>query len=275
MALNEIIDFSGPVVGAFIYLTFLFIALNFQFYITYKLKISGTKTKTFRNFRIIYFGITIALVAYAVADLVSILTSSTYKINYTYFGISLAYTFVIAGLNLFLLGTINFRQKVRKIVKTLAIIEIVLMIALIGTIVPSMFLEEFDLIAELAIAVLGSIVIITLIVTVITLYVESVQTVNKMIKLRLRMAAIGTLGILFDGLANVLYIAFPGVGTQLYINFIVPCLAILFFSMMLIGYYFTLFPPVWLQRITDVLPPSFADLMKKQSKLKELTVVSK
>jgi hypothetical protein len=284
MAISDIIDFSGPYLGAFLYLIFLFIALNFQFYITYKLKVAGTKSKSIQNYRIIYLGVTIALAAYAIADMVGVLTEASYKINYTYFGIALSYTIVISGLNLFLLKTMNFRKLVRKIVKTLAIIETVLMITLVLLIIPSMFnepiiktmtIDQFKLIADLAIAVLGSVVIVTLIATVVSLFIESAKTVNKMIKLRLNMAAIGTLGFLLDGLANVLYIAVPGLDIPLYVNFIVPSLAAIFFTMMLVGFYFSLFPPIWLQRITNVLPPSFTDLMKKRSILKDSVVVSK
>lgn len=275
MTLIEILDLHGPILGAFIYLFLLFIALNFQFYITYKLKISGTQTKAVQNFRIIYFGVTIALLAYALADNVSVFTDGAYKINYTYFGIALAYTLVILGLNSFLLKTINFRKGVRKIVKTLAIIESILMVILVVALLPAMFIDSLNLMAELAISVIGLIMILTLVFTVATLIVESVQAVNKMIKLRLSMAAIGTLGILLDGLANVLYIAVPSLGTNLYVSGIVPILATLFFSMMLFGYYFSLFPPVWLQRVTNVLPPSFADLMKKRTVLKDTIVVAK
>jgi hypothetical protein len=275
MTLIDILDLHGPILGAFIYLFLLFIALNFQFYITYKLKISGTQTRAVKNFRIIYFGVTIALLAYALADNVSVFTDGVYKINYTFFGIALAYTLVILGLNSFLLKTINFRKGVRKIVKTLAIIESILMVSLVIALLPAMFIDSLNLMAELAISVIGLIMILTLVFTVATLIVESIQAVNKMIKLRLSMAAIGTLGILLDGLANVLYIAVPSLGTNLYVSGIVPILAILFFSMMLFGYYFSLFPPVWLQRVTNVLPPSFADLMKKRTVLEETMAVSK
>ena len=275
MALSEIIDFSGPFVGAFIYLILLFIALNFQFYITYKLKISGSQTKSVRYFRIIYFGVTIALIAYALADNVSVLTDAPYKINYTYFGIAQAYTLVILGINLFLLKTVNFRKRVRKLVKILTIVETILMGALVLTLFPAMFIESMNLVAELAVSVLGGLTILSLIFTIVVLFVEAAQSINKMMRLRLTMAAIGTMGILFDGLANVVYIAVPSLSIRLYVDFIVPGMAILFFSMMLFGYYYSLFPPVWLQRVTNVLPPSFTELMKKKVVLKEAKVISK
>ena len=275
MAITDIIDFSGSYLGAFIYTILLIVALNFQFYITYKLKVSGTKSKSVENFRIVYVGITIALLAYAIPDLVNVLTDGVYKINYTYFGISLSYTIVIAGLNLFILRTLNFRKRFRKIIKILAYVEGILMSALVIIIIPSMFLEQLNLIADLAIAVLGSLVIISLIFTVTTLFIESANAANKMVRLRLSMVVIGTLGILFDGLAEVLFIAIPALDVRIYVEFIVPSLAILFFTMMLVGFYYSLFPPVWLQRITNVLPPSFTDLMKKRSLLKNTKVVSK
>ena len=274
MAITDIIDFSGPYLGAFLYSIFLFIALNYQFYITYKLKVSGTKSKSVQNFRIIYFGISIALLAYALPDFISVFTDASYKVNYTYFGISVSYAVVISGLNLFLLRVINFRKRVRKIIKILAIVETVLMVALAIMIIPSMFLDQFSLMADLSVAILGLLVIATLIFTVVTLFIEAANAPNKMVKLRLTMVAIGTIGILFDGLAQILYIAFPGLDTPTYVNFIVPSMAVLFFSMMLIGFYFSLFPPVWLQRVTNVLPPSFADLMKKRNLLKESMVVT-
>ena len=90
MAITDIIDFSGPYLGALLYTIFLFIALNYQFYITYKLKVSGTRSKSVQNFRIIYFGISIALLAYALPDFISVLTDASYKVNYTYFGISVS-----------------------------------------------------------------------------------------------------------------------------------------------------------------------------------------
>lgn len=274
MAITDIIDFSGSYLGAFIYTILLIVALNFQFYITYKLKVSGTKSKSVENFRIVYVGITIALLAYTIPDLVNVLTDGLYKINYTYFGIAVSYTIVIAGLNLFILRALNFRKRVRKIIKTLAFVEGILMSALVLMIIPSMFLDQLGMMADLAIAILGSLVIISLIFTVTTLFIESANAANKMVKLRLSMVAVGTLGLLFDGLAEVLYIAIPALDTRLYVEFIVPGLAVLFFTMMLVGFYFSLFPPVWLQRVTNVLPPSFAELMKKRSLLKDTMVVS-
>ena len=274
MAITDIIDFSGSYLGAFIYTILLIVALNFQFYITYKLKVSGTKSKSVENFRIVYVGITIALLAYTIPDLVNVLTDGLYKINYTYFGIAVSYTIVIAGLNLFILRALNFRKRVRKIIKTLAFVEGILMSALVLMIIPSMFLDQLGMMADLAIAILGSLVIISLIFTVTTLFIESANAANKMVKLRLSMVAVGTLGLLFDGLAEVLYIAIPALDTRLYVEFIVPSLAVLFFTMMLVGFYFSLFPPVWLQRVTNVLPPSFAELMKKRSLLKDTMVVS-
>ena len=57
MALSDIINTSAPVFSAGIFLVFLFIALNFQFFIVYKLNIAGTKTKSTRNFKLIFLGI--------------------------------------------------------------------------------------------------------------------------------------------------------------------------------------------------------------------------
>ena len=93
-----------------------------------------------------------------------------------------------------------------------------------------------------------------------------------MVKLRLRLAALGTLGILLEGGANILNVALGtfGVSTTKYYQIGIPLLAVLFYTVFMFSYYYSLFPPMWLQQAGGVLPPSFTDLMKKQEQLKKL-----
>jgi len=86
------------------------------------------------------------------------------------------------------------------------------------------------------------------------------------------LAAIGTIGILLEGVANIVQVILGMVDLvpEKYNSHVIPVLAVLFYTVFMFSYYYSLFPPMWLQRSSGVLPPSFTDLMKKQEELKKL-----
>ena len=266
MDLNTAIFYAGTI----IYPALLFVALNFYFYITYKVKIYRTENVAIRNFRRVYLGLVIALITYTIPELVYLKPETNYyNIAITYFGIALAYTISIFGIGRFLLKAINFHTITEKITKILLSIETSVMAILTVLLFSAIFSPQMKSFADVIIAILGAIVLISLFITVIVVFFEAFSSVNKMSKLRLYLTGIGISGIFLDGLANVLHVVVDFFHNPLYIELIVPTMAILFFLMPLIGLYFALFPPIWLQRVTNVLPPSFHEMMKKRNALRE------
>ena len=97
-----------------------------------------------------------------------------------------------------------------------------------------------------------------------------------MIKLRLRMATLGIFGILIDGVLNMLYFMFGafGLDMQQFYLYGMPSIALVVYLVAVFGFFFSLFPPLWLQQAAGVLPPSFKDLMEKQNELKKTWRIS-
>jgi hypothetical protein len=187
------------------------------------------------------------------------------------------YTIAAIAINLFILKIINFRERIKRIIIILAYIQgailVVLDIALIVLYLTNANSDVFDALT----AVGGLLTILAMIFTIIALIIESTRTASKMIRLRLRLAVTGTLFVLLEGLGNAISVIFELIGLdpqRIMINLVVPGIAIVGYTTYIMGYYFTLFPPVWLQKITGVIPPSFLELVQKEEQLRKATEVS-
>jgi len=212
------------------------------------------------SFRMMYISITFITLSYFSDFLGATLGGGIIHSNFSVFLSVIGYTFAITAFNIFMLNIINFRTGVRKIIKVFAYIEGILLGAVAALYFVASFIDEYSLI------VLGLIVIAASVFTIITLLVEANSSANKMIKLRLRMAALGIFGIVIDGGLNMVYFMLGAFG----MDYGMPSIAIIVYIVAMIGFFYSLFPPLWLQQTAGVLPPSFRDLMKKQDELKSI-----
>jgi len=256
--------------GAIFYGSILLLSIIFQFIVSSKVRNSKVKTSSFSSFRMMYISITFITLSYFSDFLGATLGGGIIHSNFSVFLSVIGYTFAITAFNIFMLNIINFRTGVRKIIKVFAYIEGILL----GAVAALYFVASFiDLIPpdllEYSLIVLGLIVIAASVFTIITLLVEANSSANKMIKLRLRMAALGIFGIVIDGGLNMVYFMLGAFGMEIenFYHYGMPSIAIIVY---MIGFFYSLFPPLWLQQTAGVLPPSFRDLMKKQDELKSI-----
>ncbi|MHA1308969.1 MAG: hypothetical protein ACTSQN_16985, partial [Candidatus Heimdallarchaeota archaeon] len=189
----------------------------------------------------------------------------------------IGYTFAITAFNIFMLNIINFRTGVRKTIKVFAYIEGILLGVVALLYLVASFIDHIPAdILDYSLIILGLIVIAASAFTIITLLVEANSSANKMIKLRLRMAALGIFGIVIDGVLNMVYFMFGAFGFNIdnFYHYGMPSIAVIVYIVAMIAFFYSLFPPMWLQQATGVLPPSFKDLMEKQNELKKTWRVS-
>ena len=260
------------ILGVICFGTIFTLAIIYQFLTSVKIRKSNVKSNAFASFRLLFLAVTVLTISYLSDHLQSFLSGSIFPGNFSIFISILGYTLAILGLNIFLLRIINFRTGTRKVIRILAIIEMILMAYFNGLFLIASFIEIPDVISDYTIIIFGLLVIAFVTFTIISMLVESRNTANKMVKLRLRLAAIGTLSILIDGLANIIHIATGAIGIDdtIYYKYIIPPIALVVLNLFMLTYFYALFTPLWLQRIAGVLPPSFTDLMNKQKQLTEL-----
>ncbi|MHA1211369.1 MAG: hypothetical protein ACTSSH_02805 [Candidatus Heimdallarchaeota archaeon] len=252
--------------------------LVFVFSLIYQLIISGkvrnakVKSNSFLSFRMLFVAITFINFAYLSDHVGNLLGGNVFQGNFSTAISIIGYAIAITALNLFMLRIINFRTNVKKIIKILAYIETILLVFVGGLYLVGSFWNIPSTILDSSILIFGGTVLAASVFTIITLFVEAKSSANQMVKLRLRMAAFGTIGILLDGLANIMHIVFSSFSIldQVYYRIAMPLLAVVFYFISMITYYYSLFPPLWLQQTSGVLPPSFTDLMKKQAELKKI-----
>ncbi|NHJ05073.1 MAG: hypothetical protein EAX90_09630 [Candidatus Heimdallarchaeota archaeon] len=248
----------------------------FQVLISNKVRNSNVKSDAFRSFRLLYVAVAFVTASYFADHLGNFFSG---KILHSNFSIALSvigYTIAISALNLFLLRIINFRTSIKRFIKVLAFIEAGLLSIVSVLYLVASFIDLPEVILDNTIIIMGIIVVIAVVFTIISMIVEGNQTANKMVKLRLRMATIGTIGILLDGISNIIHIVLSsfGISDELFYRYTMPILSVLFYFTFMISYYYSLFPPMWLQRTTGVLPPSFIELMNKQAELKKVEGVT-
>jgi len=262
-----LISYSLILVGTFI----------FQFSITNKIRSSKVQSDSYRSFRLLYVAVAIIAGTYASDHLGSFLGGSVMHPQFSVFLSIVGYTIAIYALNLFLLRIINFRSSMKRFIRVLTFIQVGLLIFASIVYLLASFIEMPAFFVDYTVMIFGLTVIFATIFTIISMLAEARNTANKMVKLRLRLAALGTLGILLEGAANILHIILGSMelDTEKYYQIGIPLLAILFYAIFMFSYYFSLFPPMWLQQASGVLPPSFTDLMKKQEQLKQLGSATK
>ena len=245
----------------------------FQIIISNRIRRTNVKSDSYLSFRLLYVAVAIIAITYTSDHLGGFLGGSVMHSNFSIFLSVFGYTIAIYALNLFLLKIINFRMAIRRIIKVLAFIQVILLILTSIVYLIASFTDVLPVeLTDYSVAIFGSVVILATVFTIISMLSEARQTANKMIKLRLRLAAIGTIGILLEGLANIFQVIFGiiGISNENYNTLGIPTLAVLFYTVFMFSYYYSLFPPMWLQRSSGVLPPSFTELMKKQEELKRL-----
>jgi hypothetical protein len=191
----------------------------------------------------------------------------------------IGYTIAAIAINVFLLQIINFRQNTKRFIRILAFISGGVMILLdLALIVLNVLTEYLGILAEndfddYITIIMGLLTIGIMIFTVIGLFIEASRNASKMIRLRLRLAAVATLSFVFEGFSNALTLVFDQLNVNsnfrdIYSTYIIPGTAIIFYLVYIFGYYYTLFPPLWLQKAFRVLPPSFLRLVQKEEQLK-------
>jgi len=258
--------------GAIIYGSILLTSIIYQFIITSKVRNSKMKTGSFASFRMLYLSITFILTSYTSDFIGALLGAKIFHSNFSVFLSVIGYTTAITALNIFMLNIINFRSSVRRIIKIFAYIEGILLGLVATAFLVASFVDFIPTdILDYSLIVLGLIVIAVSIFTIITLLIEARSSANKMIKLRLRMATLGIFGILIDGILNMLYFMFGafGLDMQKFYLYGMPSIALFVYFVAVFGFFYSLFPPMWLQQATGVLPPSFKELMDKQNELKK------
>lgn len=245
----------------------------FQIIISNRIRRASVKSDSYLSFRLLYVAVAIIAGTYTSDHIGGFIGGNVMHSNFSIFLSVVGYTIAIYALNLFLLKIINFRMAIRRVIKVLAFIQVILLILTSIVYLVASFTDNVPVaITDYSIIVFGSIVVLATVFTIISMFSEAKQTANKMIKLRLRLAAIGTIGILLEGVANIAQVVLGmlGIAPEHYNSLVIPTLAVLFYTVFMFSYYYSLFPPMWLQRSSGVLPPSFTDLMKKQEELKKI-----
>ena len=259
--LISIIGYAFIFLSAFIFLTI----------ISIKSRKDDAEIVANKTVRLIYFGVMVAVSILSAENIMSFFTTFEVKGNPSMLITIVGYTIILYAFNLFLLLTVNFRQRTKRIITLLASFEVALIIIIDIIMVISIFYELPTVIEDFSVIILGAVIILVVIFTMINIGLEIRKTANKMTKIKLTTALIGIIGFFLDGLANVMNLVLDAAGLvpefrSIYISFIVPSLAIVFYLMVLIGFYFSLYPPEWLQRRSGVLPPTFSSIMKEQMK---------
>jgi len=258
-------------IGTLVFGLVVVFSIIFQLFISGKLGNNQTKGNTIRHFRFLFVAITFISLSYFSDHLGNFLNGQIFDPNFSIYVSVLGYTILITALNLLMLNIINFRTNIRRVIKILAIIEFVLLFFVENLYLVGTFYELPASLMDYSIIIFGLVVVAAAVFTIVSLLVEARSTANKMVRLRLRAAALGTLGVLLDGLANIIHIGFNtfNIDDTPFYRYAMPSMALVFYFTSLVSYYYTLFPPIWLQQRTGVLPPSFTDLMNKQAELKK------
>ena len=259
------------------YLTAIIYGLIFLGTIIYWIVLSSrtkeekTEIVAYKTVRLVYMGVLVAVSILSFESFLALL--SPYKVNsITSMLITVVgYSIVLYAFNLFLLLAVNFRKRTKKIIILLASFEVSLIVILDLIMLVSIFYNLPTVVEDYSVIILGAIVIIVIIFTIVNIAVEIRKTANKMTKIKLSTALAGIIGFLLDGLSNLISLVLGNIEgmaafRDIYITYIVPIMASLFYGMLLIGFYFSMYPPVSLQRRSGILPPSFTDIMKIEGK---------
>lgn len=259
-------------ISAILYAIIFFASLIFAIILVRKSKEEKSEIVAYRTIILIYIGVMIAVSILSFENFIVLYSNLNVKGNPSMLITIIGYTVILYALNLFLLLSVKFRQNTKRIIILLASVEASLMVIIDLVMVLSVFFELPTAIEDFAVIILGAVVILAVIFSIISISNERRNTANKLTKIKLTAAMIAILGFLLDGLANLVNIVLDSTGIipefrSIYIGYIVPIMAIIFYSMLLFGFYYSVDPPARMQRRLGVLPPSFTEIMKDQEKV--------
>lgn len=261
-------------ISAILYGLIFLSAIIFWVILSRRSKKDTTEIVAYKTVSLVYIGVLVAVSILSLERFIALLTPYGVNGNPSMLITIVGYTISLYAFNLFLLLTVNFRKRTKKIITFLASFEVSLVVIIDLIVLLSVFYELPTVIEDFAVIILGAVVMIVVIFTIVNIAIEIRKTANKVTKIKLSAALVGIIGFLLDGLSNLINIVlvnFEGLDAirDIYITYMVPIMAIVFYGMVLIGFYYSLYPPEWLQRKAGVLPPRFTDIMKTQSTTKE------
>ncbi|MCK5183703.1 MAG: hypothetical protein KAQ95_05305, partial [Candidatus Heimdallarchaeota archaeon] len=167
----------------------------FQIRISNKIRKTSVRSDSYLSFRLLYVAVAVIGITYFSDHLGGFLGGAVMHSNFSIFLSVVGYTIAIYALNLFLLKIINFRMVIRRIIKVLAFIQVILLFLTSVVYLAASFTDKVPAeLTDYSVIIFGSIVVLATVFTIISMFSEARQTANKMIKLRLRLAAIGTIG---------------------------------------------------------------------------------
>ena len=245
--------------------------LVFLIIVSFKSRKHESEINANKTVRFVYFGVMVAVSILSIENIVGYFTNYGVRGNPSMLITIVGYTITLYAFNLFLLLTVNFRQRTNKVITLLASFEVALMVVIDLIMVISVFYDLPSVVEDFSVIILGVVVIIVVIFTLINIALEIKNTANKMAKIKLSTALIGIIGFFLDGLANVVNLVLETTGflpefRVIFVDYIIPIMAVIFYAMVLFGFYYSLYPPEWLQIRTGVLPPTFSRMMKNQAK---------
>ncbi|MCF2143090.1 MAG: hypothetical protein K9W42_05265 [Candidatus Heimdallarchaeota archaeon] len=271
--LNSFKEMSEQYYGMIVYIAILTIAIVIFFVASIRIIINSQKQKSFYSLILIFVAPIVINIAYLFDKMeigikLFVLSSQESIIIST-----VGYSIAAIAINIFILRIINFRENIKRIIVILAILESIVMIGLdIALIIANAMGISLDIFNILT-AFGGLLAIAVISFTIIVLFRESNIIASKMVRLRLRLAAVATLFALIDGLANALSIVFDVAGfltfKEMYNIYPVPTIALIGYVIFSLGYYYALFTPFWLQKLTGIIPPSFLKLVQKEEQLRK------
>ena len=156
--------------------------------------------------------------------------------------------------------------------------EIILSLALFISILSifSIFPLNFDFVVILVL--IGMAMIILLIITTILLIRESRTSFSKINKIRLQILVLGILFFIIDLSSIVITFLTRTSDPQLFVlwlHYVQPVLRFGTYTVTLSAFYLSFFFPLWLQKRTGALPPSFEQMMKKRKSMQWNKIVQR
>ena len=263
-------DLIGIIAFGLIFLS----AFVFLIIISIKSRKDKSEINANKTVRLVYFGVMVAISILSIENIVSFYSFYEVKGNPSMLITIVGYTIVLYAFNLFLLLTVNFRKRTNKVITLLASFEVALTVLIDLIMVISVFYDLPSVVEDFSVIILGTVVIIVVIFTLVNIALEIKNTANKMAKIKLTTALVGIIGFFLDGLSNVVNLVLETTGfipefRTIFINYMIPIMAVIFYTMVLFGFYFSLYPPERFQMKIGVLPPTFSSMMKKQMKSEE------
>jgi hypothetical protein len=212
------------------------------------------------------FGLLILIINFFITKIFLYNTNGHYSLFYQQDGFIANIGFAIFFILLPYCGLviINIDERIKRIgLILLGVISVITLVALILNI--SAMIGIIDINRRYTIVILGILLIFILIIMIFTLYYESNRSFSKMNSVRLKILTLGLVFILSDIFGTILNFVFSQ--PKLYIlwfDILLPIIRITIYTSAFSCFYLSFFFPLWLQKITGTLPPSFKQLMLKR-----------